>query len=165
MDLKYVYMESPLEQMVLCALGDRVCAVDFVEEDAFSSIQRMEKRHQMTAKAGNNAVLSQLMEELEEYFQKKRTNFTVPMVLSGTPFQQAVWQILLEIPYGQTISYKTEAVRYGNERAIRAIASANGKNPLSILVPCHRVIGSNGALVGYAGGLHRKEALLTLEQS
>ncbi|OYQ89901.1 cysteine methyltransferase [Wohlfahrtiimonas chitiniclastica] len=165
MDLKYVYMESPLGQMVLCAFGDRVCAVDFVEEDVFSSIQRMEKRHQMTAKAGNNAVLSQLMEELEEYFQKKRTNFTVPMVLSGTPFQQAVWQILLEIPYGQTISYKTEAVRYGNERAIRAIASANGKNPLSILVPCHRVIGSNGALVGYAGGLHRKEALLTLEQS
>lgn len=165
MDLTYVYMDSPLGQMVLCALDDRVCAVDFVEEDALFAIKRMEKRHQVIAKAGNNAVLSQVMGELEEYFQQKRTIFTVPMLLSGTPFQQRVWQILLEIPYGQTISYKTEAVRYGNERAIRAIASANGKNPLSILVPCHRVIGSNGALVGYAGGLHRKAALLTLEQS
>ena len=81
----------------------------------------------------------------------------------GTPFQQRVWQTLLQIPYGETISYKQQAERLGSLKAVRAVAAANGQNKISIIVPCHRVIGSNGSLTGYAGGLNRKQALLQLE--
>ena len=109
------------------------------------------------------AVLQQCREELIAYFQGKRKSFDVPVQQDGTIFQQRVWSELLAIPYGKTISYLTLAKRLGDPKAIRAAASTNGKNNIAIIVPCHRVIGSNNDLVGYAGGLWRKRWLLEME--
>jgi len=98
------------------------------------------------------------------YFNKKRSKFHLPIHLWGTSFQQATWNALIKIPYRTTISYKTLAQKVGNEQAVRAVANANNKNFISIIIPCHRVIGSKGELVGYAGGLNKKAFLLQLEQ-
>lgn len=101
--------------------------------------------------------------ELSEYFSGKRKTFTVPLAPQGTVFQQAVWNALLTIPYGQTRTYGEIAVQIGNPKAARAVGMANNRNPLPILIPCHRVIGANGSMVGYGGGLSIKETLLALE--
>jgi len=103
--------------------------------------------------------------QLKEYFSGERKNFDLPLEIEGTEFQKGVWNELLKIPYGKTISYKELAVRLGDEKVIRAAASANGANPLPIVIPCHRVIGSDGSLIGYGGGLEIKEKLLVLEGS
>ena len=112
---------------------------------------------------GTNHLLDTVQSEVAEYFSGKRKNFTVPLDTPGTDFQKSVWQILQDIPYGKTRSYKQQAVAVGNPKAIRAVASANGHNRVSIIIPCHRVIGSDGSLVGYGGGLQRKKWLLDLE--
>lgn len=101
--------------------------------------------------------------QLEAYFRGERTGFTLPLAAQGTAFQKRVWAELAQIPYGQTLSYGELAARLGNPKASRAVGLANGRNPLSIVVPCHRVIGASGKLTGYGGGLARKEALLALE--
>ncbi len=108
-------------------------------------------------------VLQEAITQLNEYFNKTRTNFTFKLNPKGTDFQQKVWKGLLEIPYGKTMSYLELSKKLGDVKAIRAVASANGKNPLWIVVPCHRVIGKDGSLTGYAGGLWRKKELLELE--
>ncbi|CCQ94905.1 Methylated-DNA--protein-cysteine methyltransferase, constitutive [[Clostridium] ultunense Esp] len=108
--------------------------------------------------------LADVKSQLEEYFRGNRKTFTLPLDLKGTPFQKAVWNALLEIPYGETRSYKQIALRLNMPRAVRAIGGANHDNPIPILVPCHRVIGSNGELIGYGGGLSIKEKLLHLER-
>jgi len=107
--------------------------------------------------------LQECVTQLDEYFRNERTSFNLKLNPQGTKFQKEVWQNLQQIPYGTTKSYKTQSEEMGNIKAIRAIASANGKNPLWIVVPCHRVIGSNGSLTGYAGGLWRKRWLLEHE--
>jgi len=104
------------------------------------------------------------IQQLQEYFVGERRTFTVPLSLKGTPFQKQVWQALQSIEYGETCSYKDIAEAIGNPKAVRAVGSSNGKNPVSIFIPCHRVIGSNGGLVGYGGGLNNKKILLGLEQ-
>ncbi|MBR9757954.1 MAG: methylated-DNA--[protein]-cysteine S-methyltransferase [Algicola sp.] len=101
--------------------------------------------------------------QLHDYFQGKRSHFHLKLNPKGTPFQKTVWKALLNIPYGKTISYLELSRQLGDEKAIRAVASANGKNPIWIVIPCHRVIGSDGSLTGYAGGLHRKQWLLEHE--
>ena len=108
-------------------------------------------------------VLKEAVQQLQEYFDGERTVFTFKLNPSGTDFQKKVWDALLEIPFGKTISYLDLSKRLGDVKAIRAVASANGKNPLWIVIPCHRVIGTNGDLTGYAGGLHRKKWLLEHE--
>ncbi len=108
-------------------------------------------------------VLVDAVYQLNEYFEGKRQNFDLLLNPEGTEFQKKVWSLLSEIPYGKTISYLELSRRFGDEKAIRAVASANGKNPLWIFIPCHRVIGSDGSLTGYAGGLHRKKWLLNHE--
>ena len=108
-------------------------------------------------------VLSDAVSQLKEYFEGKRTDFDLKLNPKGTDFQKKVWGALLEIPFGKTISYLDLSKQLGDVKAIRAVASANGKNPLWIVVPCHRVIGTNGDLTGYAGGLHRKKWLLEHE--
>jgi methylated-DNA-[protein]-cysteine S-methyltransferase len=108
-------------------------------------------------------VLTDAVSQLQEYFEGKRTDFDFKMNPKGTEFQQKVWKGLLQIPYGKTMSYLDLAKQLGDVKAIRAVASANGKNPLWIVVPCHRVIGTDGSLTGYAGGLWRKKWLLELE--
>lgn len=110
-------------------------------------------------------VLALAVSELQEYFDQKKTDFTFPINLIGTDFQKSVWELLLTIPFGKKCTYMDLSKKLGNVKAIRAVASANGKNPLWIVVPCHRVIGSNGELVGYAGGLWRKKWLLEHENS
>lgn len=110
-------------------------------------------------------LLSMATIQLDEYFQGKRTIFSLPFKLAGTPFQLAVWKELQNIPYGKTTSYKEIAQKINKPKAYRAVGMANNKNPLPIIIPCHRVIGSNGKLIGYAGGLKLKNYLLELEQS
>ncbi len=108
-------------------------------------------------------VLEDAVYQLQEYFEGKRSSFSLPLNPSGTDFQQRVWKALRDIPYGKTVSYLDLSKTLGDVKAIRAVAAANGKNPLWIVIPCHRVIGSDGSLTGYAGGLHRKKWLLDHE--
>lgn len=109
-------------------------------------------------------ILLQASSELKEYFAGKRKKFDVPLDLKGTPFQVKVWKELLKIPFGQTCSYRDIALKIRNPKAVRAVGGANGKNPVCIIVPCHRVIAADGSLGGYSGGLHIKRELLALEQ-
>ena len=113
---------------------------------------------------GRCPVIDEAAHQLDEYFAHKRRSFCVPLQPLGTPFQQRVWQSLLQIPYGMTISYARQAELLDMPRALRAIAAANGRNRLSIFIPCHRVIGANGALTGYRGGLAAKRFLIELEK-
>lgn len=109
-------------------------------------------------------LLKEAWRQLQQYFNGERKTFNLPLAPQGTAFQQAAWQALLTIPYGQTASYKDMAIKVGNPKACRAIGMANNKNPIGIIIPCHRVIGSNGKLIGYAGGLDIKQKLLSLEK-
>ena len=124
------------------------------------SIKKTEKNIIST----DNKILLQAEKELKEYFDGKRKKFTLPLDLRGTDFQLRVWNVLREIPYGETRSYKEVALAAGNEKASRAVGMANNKNPILIVVPCHRVIGSNGAMTGFACGLDVKKKLLELEK-
>ncbi len=114
--------------------------------------------------SGDSAVLKEAERQLGEYFAGERTTFDLPLAAVGTPFQRRVWEALCAIPYGETVSYGELARRIGQPTASRAVGLANGKNPISVVVPCHRVIGSSGKLVGYGGGLERKQTLLELER-
>ena len=114
--------------------------------------------------AAETTLIKEAVKQLKEYLDGKRKDFNVPLALDGTPFQKAVWKALQEIPYGETRSYREIAESIGRPKACRAVGMANNKNPVAIIVPCHRVIGSNGKLVGYAGGMDVKEKLLELER-
>lgn len=116
------------------------------------------------APAGSDSILDQARRQLDQYFAGKLRVFDLPLAPQGTPFQQRVWQALLTIPYGMTRSYGQQAAAIGSPQASRAVGLANGRNPISIIVPCHRVIGANGSLTGYGGGMARKQLLLELEQ-
>lgn len=113
---------------------------------------------------GHHPVLEQTAEQLREYFSGKRKDFSLPLRLAGTEFQERVWREIARIPYGQTITYSDLAKRAGAPRAIRAAGTTTGRNPVSIIIPCHRVVGKNGAMCGFAGGLKRKQYLLALEK-
>ena len=108
-------------------------------------------------------ILQETVKQLNEYFQGQRQIFDLPLDFEGTEFQHKVWQALLTIPFGETRSYKQIAEQIGNVKAVRAVGAANGKNPISIITPCHRVVGANGKLVGFAGGLENKDILLKIE--
>lgn len=138
--------------MIAIADGDGVTYLDFVDDE-------------IQSECSNHPLLLQLEQELNEYFSKKRQIFTVPLCVSGTSFQKGVWETLQKIPFGTTLSYAQEAKLFGNPKATRAVANANSKNPISILIPCHRVIASDGTIGGYSGGVWRKEFLLSLERT
>jgi len=121
------------------------------------------ERSTLPAENGKDHFLNQAEEEMGEYFKGTRTHFEVPLDPKGSEFQRDVWKELSQIPYGETISYGEQARRLGNFKAVRAVGTANGANPISIMIPCHRVIGRNGTLTGFGGGLDRKEKLLKLE--
>ena len=121
---------------------------------------------QAEGKNGNeSALMTQVVMQLDEYFRGARKNFNLPLNPAGTGFQRKVWEVLLTIPYGETRAYREIAEAAGCPKGFRAVGMANNKNPIAIIIPCHRVVGSNGKLVGYAGGLDRKEALLALERA
>ena len=152
--------------MVLGSYGDKLCLCNWVEE---KHPGRVDKRLRTFLKAGYEEASSPVVEEavrqLDEYFRKERTVFDVPLLFAGSDFQKRVWRLLLDIPYGQTISYGEMARRLGMPTAVRAVANANGANAISIFAPCHRVIGSNRSLTGYGGGIEAKKFLLELEKS
>lgn len=134
------------------------------EEGIFSVLFAKREQELYTKQANTPNVVLQCFEQLNEYFLGERLVFTVPFILEGTVFQKTVWQALTTVPYGKTASYKEIASFVRNEKAVRAVGTTNGKNLISIIVPCHRIIGANGKLTGYAGGLWRKEWLLAHEQ-
>ncbi|USR72792.1 methylated-DNA--[protein]-cysteine S-methyltransferase [Acinetobacter junii] len=159
MQLVYMYMDSPVGALKLVAHDQALVAVMWDNED--------HKRVRLVKPLEDHQhpMLQRVKKQLEEYFVGQRQQFDLPLDFQGTDFQQQVWKALLTIPYGETRSYKEIALQIGNEKAVRAVGAANGKNPISIIAPCHRVIGSGGALVGFAGGLDKKQILLSLEQS
>jgi methylated-DNA-[protein]-cysteine S-methyltransferase len=122
-----------------------------------------QKRHGDDGRERTDLVLEQAARELQEYFAGERQTFRVPLEAEGSAFQQAVWSVLRKIPYGALRSYRDIAEQLGNRQAVRAVGAANGRNPIPIIVPCHRVVGSDGKLTGFAGGLPTKRALLDLE--
>lgn len=157
-------IETPLGEMLAGSTDNGICLFEFIDgEINRSQINRLRKIFNAELIPGTNAHFDQLKSELKEYFNGYRKVFTVPLIIKGTPFQENVWKALLQIPYGQTRSYLEQAEMIGNSGAVRAVANANGRNRISIIVPCHRVIGSNGKLTGYGGGLWRKKYLLNLE--
>jgi methylated-DNA-[protein]-cysteine S-methyltransferase len=143
------YYNSPCGLIELSASDTGITSLYFVKKKS----SRSDKRKHFT----------DCMLQLDEYFNKKRKTFSLPLDLQGTDFQKRVWNELLNIPFGKTISYMQLAINLGDKKCIRAAGTANGRNPVSIIVPCHRVIGSNGDLVGYGGGLDKKKWLLELE--
>ena len=158
MQLAYMYMESPVGALKLVAHDQALVAVMWDNED--------HKRVRLAELIENiqHPMLLKVKQQLEQYFAGQRQQFNLPLDFQGTDFQQQVWRALLTIPYGETRSYKDIALQIGNEKAVRAVGAANGRNPISIIAPCHRVIGSGGALVGFAGGLDKKQILLSLER-
>jgi methylated-DNA-[protein]-cysteine S-methyltransferase len=145
-------MQSPIGQLTLVATDTGISEVHFERE-----------RKTNSAKNDDHPLLKKCEKELTEYFAGKRKEFTVPLDLHGTDFQKKAWGALCAIPYGETRSYKQQAQKIKNVAAVRAVGAANGSNPVAIIVPCHRVIASNGHLHGYAGGLKIKQFLLQLE--
>jgi len=143
--------QSPVGLLDLISDGSALTGLNFIEDREIASIE--EQR-------GMNP-FPQTIEQLDQYFQGKRQDFDLPIRLQGTEFQVRAWNELRNIPFGKTISYKDQAAKVGN--VPRAVGLANGQNPIPIIVPCHRVIGADGQLVGYGGGLHRKRALLQFE--
>ena len=136
---------------------------EVVEEDGFIVKLDYFGKGKMPSWKSDSKVLLKAVSQLEEYFKGKRKVFNLPLKLEGTDFQKKCWDALLEIPYGEVCSYQDIAKRVGNIKAVRAVGGANHNNPVAIIVPCHRVIGKDGSLTGYGGGLHVKEFLLGLE--
>ncbi|WP_349815592.1 methylated-DNA--[protein]-cysteine S-methyltransferase [Chryseobacterium sp. Marseille-Q3244] len=162
-DLKRI--ETMLGTMVACADEQGICLLEFSDRKALpTELKNISKHFKANIVQGENSHFIKLEQELSEYFEGKRTEFTVPLSPVGTAFQKQVWEILQQIPYGVTRSYQEQADILGNPKSVRAVANANGLNKISILIPCHRVIGSNGQLTGYGGGIWRKQKLLELEK-
>lgn len=144
-------INTPIGKMIATTDENSITSLDFTDET-------------QSLNNSDNPLLIRLEQELNEYFEGKRQTFTLPLSPHGTPFQKRVWQTLCTIPYGETISYATEAKLFGNPQATRAVANANGRNPITILIPCHRIIATGGGLGGYSWGIEKKEFLLALEQ-
>ncbi|MCD8079970.1 MAG: methylated-DNA--[protein]-cysteine S-methyltransferase [Bacteroides sp.] len=152
--------------MLLGSYNNKLCLCDWQNEKRRLQIDtRIRKGLRAHYVESSSDVLTQAISQLEEYFDHQRTTFDIPLLFVGTDFQQEVWRELLNIPYGQTASYAELSQRMNRPKAVRAIAAANGANAISVFVPCHRIIGSNQQLVGYAGGLPAKQLLLDLESS
>ncbi len=155
---------TPVGELVLGSFEGHLCLCDWRYRTQRTLVdQRIQQGLGAAFQEGSSDVLDQAKSELAEYFAGSRQTFSVPCVTVGTGFQKLVWSELQTIPYGKTVSYHDLAVRLGKLTAIRAVAAANGANALSVIVPCHRVIGASGELVGYAGGLRAKQKLLELE--
>ncbi len=162
--INIVRFTTPIGPMFSCATRQGVCLVEFTDRRMLETEFRdLCKRFNAVILPGKNPYLEQVQAELTEYFSGKRRLFTVPLDTPDTEFRKSVWGLLKQIPYGETRTYKQQAIALGNPKAVRAVASANGHNRVGIIIPCHRVIGSDGSLVGYGGGLHRKKWLLDLE--
>jgi AraC family transcriptional regulator of adaptative response/methylated-DNA-[protein]-cysteine methyltransferase len=159
-------IQTPLGEMFACAVEEGICLLEFIDRKNIElQLKSLSKTLNAQFVDKDHKHFQQLEEELTEYFEGKREQFNTPLFITGTEFQKKVWQLLIEIPMGITRTYKQQSEFLGNLKAIRAVGTANGMNKIAILIPCHRVIGSNGELVGYAGGIWRKQKLLELEKA
>jgi methylated-DNA-[protein]-cysteine S-methyltransferase len=147
----YQYIESPIGKLRLVSDGLALLSIEF------------EGMHGTDGMEQSDDILKTTAQQLAEYFSGRRRDFSLPLAAAGTAFQQQVWSALRQIPFGELRSYRDIATVIGNNKAVRAVGAANGRNPIPIVVPCHRVIGSNGSLTGFAGGLAAKRVLLELE--
>lgn len=157
MPYEYTLMPSPVGLLTLVARDGKLSAILWETERA--NRVRLGELHE----ANDSPVLLEAQRQLQEYFAGTRNQFTLELDFTGTDFQKQVWQALLTIPFGETRSYSQIAQQIGNPKAVRAVGAANGRNPISIIAPCHRVIGASGELTGFAGGLQAKQYLLALE--
>lgn len=163
--INLVRMETPIGPMYAGATEKGICLFDFTDRRMLETeFKELTKYLNAVILPGENEHIKLLKKQIGEYFKGERKTFSVPLDAPGTEFQKSVWNVLRKIPYGKTISYKTEAINLGKPEAVRAVANANGHNRISILIPCHRVIGEDGTLTGYGGGLWRKQWLLDLEK-
>ncbi|MCL2196973.1 MAG: methylated-DNA--[protein]-cysteine S-methyltransferase [Treponema sp.] len=151
---KFILFNHKFCNLFIAEENGVICDVSFKKDKITSDYEKDETK-----------ILKETIKQLGEYFDKKRKNFNLPISLHGTDFQIKVWNALKKIPYGETCSYTQLAAAIGNPKACRAVGMANNKNPAAIIIPCHRVIGSNGSLTGYAGGLEIKKRLLDLEKT
>ncbi|HYK42137.1 MAG TPA: methylated-DNA--[protein]-cysteine S-methyltransferase [Thermoanaerobaculia bacterium] len=157
-------IESPLGPLTAAATRDGICMLEFTGPKRLPlQLAALRRRFRAEVASGRNRHIGRLEHQLAEYFAGRRRRFDLPLVIPGTPFQLRVWRALARIPYGETRTYGDLARRLGVPSATRAVGHANGSNPISILLPCHRLIGSGGDLTGYGGGLWRKRRLLELE--
>jgi methylated-DNA-[protein]-cysteine S-methyltransferase len=159
------YHNTEIGEVVLSSFQDRLCFLDFRERNGRAPVEyRIGRALSAELVEQDDEVLTKTCTQLDEYLEGQRREFNIPVLMVGTEFQKRVWKALMGIPYGATATYGQIARDTGNPRAVRAVGSACGANPISIIVPCHRVIGRNRRLVGYGGGLSLKERLLRLEQ-
>ena len=160
------YFETAYGELILGVFEEKLCLCDWryrVKRDSID--QRIKNGLNASFLEGSSKILDLTKRQLTEYFNNERSDFDLPLMFIGSEFQESVWNALLSIPYGISKTYKALSIELGNVDAIRAVASANGANAISIIVPCHRIIGSNGELIGYAGGINSKKKLLSLENS
>ncbi|MEI8204674.1 MAG: methylated-DNA--[protein]-cysteine S-methyltransferase [Bacteroidota bacterium] len=157
-------IETPLGEMCVCAVEEGICLLGFTDRNRLEvELETLAKTLNADVLQNDNEHIALLKKQLIEYFEGKREVFSIPLFTTGTEFQQLVWKELQNIPFGSTRSYKEQAISIGNLNAVRAVAHANSMNRISIIIPCHRVIGQDGALKGYSGGLSRKKWLLDFE--
>jgi methylated-DNA-[protein]-cysteine S-methyltransferase len=160
------YFKTAYGELILGSFDNKLCLCDWRYRKMRQAVDnRLLRGINGVFTEKNSEILVITRQQLQEYFVGKRKQFDVPLLMIGTTFQKSVWSELCQIPYGETASYLHLAEKLGNKKAVRAVANANGANSISILVPCHRIIGSNGELVGYAGGLRTKKKLLGLEKN
>jgi methylated-DNA-[protein]-cysteine S-methyltransferase len=158
------YYKNQGFELIIGVFELKLCLLDFVtDKDITTYTTKLKKKLNAELVEYEDEITKETKKQLDEYFTQKREEFTIPLLFIGTEFQESVWNTLLKIPYGETISYKQQSKMINKEKAIRAVASANGKNSIGIIVPCHRVIGSDGSLTGYAGGVDIKKRLLEIE--
>jgi AraC family transcriptional regulator of adaptative response/methylated-DNA-[protein]-cysteine methyltransferase len=163
-DLKRI--ETPLGTMFVCAVREGICLLEFTDRKMLETeFKMLAKKLNAVIVQGENAHFGILEQQLSEYFDGKRTLFSVPLFTTGSAFQNLVWQALQAIPYGTIKSYRELAIALSRPQATRAVANANGMNKMAILIPCHRVIGTDGSMTGYGGGIWRKQKLLEMERS
>lgn len=160
------YHKTKIGEMILGSFDDKLCLLDFRYRKIRQHIDnRIKKGLKSDYIEKDDSVLSETRVQLDEYLCESRREFTVPLKTVGSDFQKSVWEALIKVPYGSTSSYSQFAKDIGSPKAVRAVANANGANCIGIIIPCHRIIGSNGELVGYAGGLPNKKRLLKLERN
>jgi O-6-methylguanine DNA methyltransferase len=157
--------DSPVGPLTAGATDEGICLLEFNGPRSDSQVSELARLFDAEVVAGDHPFLKQLQSELSEYFAGERREFTVPLVIRGTEFQESVWRELLRIPYGETKAYADIARSVDMPKASRAVGRANGQNRIAIVIPCHRVVNTGGALGGYGGGLDRKRLLLDLEKS
>ena len=166
---KWIHTESyssPYGELILGSYQDQLCLCDWRYRKSRELIdRRIQKGLKASFVEAESMVNEECKKQLMQYFNGERKEFDLSILLVGSDFQKSVWNLLLEIPYGKTLSYVSLSRRLGDEKAIRAVARANGDNAISIIVPCHRILGSDGSLTGYAGGLRTKQKLLQLESA